>query len=47
MTERLSYGEIAPNGVKALSGVYDYIMLSGLPKLLLLLLLLFICESHR
>jgi AhpD family alkylhydroperoxidase len=31
MTKRLEYDQIAPNGVKALGGVYGYIMQSGLP----------------
>jgi AhpD family alkylhydroperoxidase len=31
MTKRLDYNQIAPNGVKALGGVYGYIMQSGLP----------------
>lgn len=31
MTKRLDYTEIAPNGVKALGGVYGYVMQSGLP----------------
>jgi AhpD family alkylhydroperoxidase len=31
MTKRLDYSQIAPNGVKALGGVYGYIMQSGLP----------------
>ncbi|MGY3603560.1 carboxymuconolactone decarboxylase family protein [Bradyrhizobium sp. Leo121] len=31
MTKRLDYNQVAPNGVKALGGVYGYIMQSGLP----------------
>jgi AhpD family alkylhydroperoxidase len=31
MTNRLDYNQIAPNGVKALGGVYGYVMQSGLP----------------
>jgi AhpD family alkylhydroperoxidase len=31
MTRRLDYNQVAPNGVKALGGVYGYIMQSGLP----------------
>lgn len=31
MTKRLDYNKIAPNGVKALGGVYGYVMQSGLP----------------
>jgi AhpD family alkylhydroperoxidase len=30
MTRRLDYNQIAPNGVKALGGVYGYVMQSGL-----------------
>lgn len=31
MTKRLDYNQIAPNGVKALGGVYGYVMQCGLP----------------
>ena len=31
MTKRLDYNKIAPNGAKALGGVYGYVMQSGLP----------------
>ncbi|MGY4197291.1 carboxymuconolactone decarboxylase family protein [Bradyrhizobium sp. USDA 4520] len=31
MTKRLDYNQIAPNGAKALGGVYGYVMQSGLP----------------
>lgn len=31
MTNRLDYNQIAPNGAKALGGVYAYVMQSGLP----------------
>src|SRR5215471_9259369 len=31
MTKRIDYDEIAPNGLKALGGVYGYVMQSGLP----------------
>jgi AhpD family alkylhydroperoxidase len=34
MTQRLDYLKIAPAGVKALGGVYGYIVQSGLPRLL-------------
>jgi AhpD family alkylhydroperoxidase len=30
MTKRLDYNHVAPNGVKALGGVYGYVMQSGL-----------------
>jgi AhpD family alkylhydroperoxidase len=32
MTQRLDYTAIAPAGVKALGGVYNYIVQSGLPR---------------
>ena len=31
MTKRLDYNQIAPNGAKALGGVYGYVVQSGLP----------------
>ena len=31
MTNRLDYNQVAPNGVKALGGVYGYVTQSGLP----------------
>jgi len=31
MTRRIDYNQVAPNGVKALGGVYGYVMQSGLP----------------
>lgn len=31
MTNRLDYNQIAPNGAKALGGVYGYVVQSGLP----------------
>jgi AhpD family alkylhydroperoxidase len=31
VSKRLDYNQIAPNGVKALGGVYGYVMQSGLP----------------
>ena len=34
MTKRLDYNQIAPNAVKALGGVYGYIMQCGLPAAL-------------
>src|SRR6201991_3359776 len=30
MTKRLDYNQVAPNGIKALGGVYGYVMQSGL-----------------
>lgn len=35
MTQRLNYNAIAPEGVKALSGVYTYVAQSGLPATLI------------
>jgi AhpD family alkylhydroperoxidase len=32
MTKRLDYNQIAPNGAKALGGVYGYVKQSGLPS---------------
>jgi hypothetical protein len=32
MTKRLDYNQIAPNGPKALGGVYGLVMQSGLPS---------------
>ena len=34
MSQRLDYNQIAPAGVKALGGVYGYIMQCGLPAAL-------------
>jgi AhpD family alkylhydroperoxidase len=31
MSKRLDYAQVAPNGAKALGGVYGYVMQSGLP----------------
>ena len=31
MTNRLDYNQVAPNGAKALGGVYGYVLQSGLP----------------
>ena len=31
MTQRLDYNQVAPNGAKALGGVYGYVTQSGLP----------------
>ncbi|MDF0663594.1 MULTISPECIES: carboxymuconolactone decarboxylase family protein [unclassified Rhizobium] len=32
MTQRLDYNQVAPNGAKALGGLYGYITQSGLPE---------------
>ena len=34
MSNRLDYNKIAPAGVKALGGLYGYVMQSGLPAVL-------------
>ena len=31
MTRRLDYNQVAPNGAKALGGIYGYVLQSGLP----------------
>jgi hypothetical protein len=44
MTQRLNYTTIAPSGVKALGGVYGYILQCGLPGSLVNLAY---CASRR
>ena len=34
MSKRLDYAQVAPAGIKALGGVYGYVMQSGLPPVL-------------
>jgi AhpD family alkylhydroperoxidase len=46
MTQRLNYNEIAPTGVKALGGVYAYVMQSGLPGQLVNLVYLRISQIN-
>jgi len=46
MTERLNYKAIAPAGVKALGGVYGYILQSGLPVQLVNLVYLRISQIN-
>ena len=46
MTERLDYMKIAPAGVKALGGVYGYILQSGLPGQLVNLVYLRISQIN-
>jgi AhpD family alkylhydroperoxidase len=46
MTERLDYQTIAPAGMKALGGVYGYILQSGLPKLLVELVFLRVSQIN-
>ena len=47
MTQRLDYDRISPNGVKALGGVYGYIMQSGLPADLVNLVYLRISQINN
>jgi AhpD family alkylhydroperoxidase len=47
MTKRLDYNKVAPNGVKALGGVYGYVMQSGLPADLVELVYLRISQINN
>jgi AhpD family alkylhydroperoxidase len=47
VTQRLDYNKIAPNGVKALGGVYGYVMQSGLPAVLVDLVYLRISQINN
>src|SRR3546814_689995 len=47
MTRRLDYNQIAPNGIKALGGVYGYIMQTGLPTELVELVYLRISQINN
>ena len=47
MTKRLDYNQIAPNGVKALRGVYGYVMQSGLPAELVELVYLRVSQINN
>jgi len=47
MTERLEYDQIAPAGIKALGGVYCYIMQCGLPAVLIDLVYLRISQINN
>jgi AhpD family alkylhydroperoxidase len=47
MTKRLDYNQIAPNGAKALGGVYGYVAQSGLPGELVLLVYLRISQINN
>ena len=47
MTKRLDYNKVAPNGVKALRGVYGYVMQSGLPADLVELVYLRISQINN
>ena len=45
MTQRMDYNAATPVGVKALGGVYNHILQSGLPKALVNLVYLRVCRS--
>src|ERR1700675_1759885 len=47
MTRRLDYNQVAPNGVKALGGVYGYVMQSGLPAELVELVYLRVSQINN
>jgi AhpD family alkylhydroperoxidase len=47
MTKRLDYNKIAPNGVKALGGVYGYVLQSGLAAELVELVYLRISQINN
>ena len=47
MTKRLDYNQIAPNGSKALGGVYGYVMQSGLPAELVELVYLRVSQINN
>ncbi len=47
MTNRLDYNQVAPNGVKALGGVYGYVLQSGLPDELVTLVYLRISQINN
>lgn len=47
MSQRLDYNQIAPAGVKALGGVYGYVMQSGLPPVLVDLVYLRISQINN
>lgn len=47
MTKRLDYNQIAPNGAKALGGVYGYVLQSGLPAELVELVYLRISQINN
>ena len=47
MSQRLDYNQIAPAGVKALGGVYGYIMQCGLPAMLVDLVYLRVSQINN
>lgn len=46
MTQRMDYHSVAPAGVKALGGVYGYVVQSGLPKALVNLVFLRVSQIN-
>ncbi|WP_137390273.1 carboxymuconolactone decarboxylase family protein [Rhodoligotrophos defluvii] len=47
MTNRLDYNQVAPNGAKALGSVYGYVMQSGLPAELVMLVYLRVSQINN
>jgi len=47
MTQRLDYNQVAPNGAKALGGVYGYVLQSGLPAQLVDLVYLRVSQINN
>jgi AhpD family alkylhydroperoxidase len=47
VTRRLDYNQVAPSGVKALGGVYGYVMQSGLPAELAMLVYLRVSQINN
>src|SRR6476620_9370703 len=47
MSKRLDYNQIAPAGVKALGGVYGYVVQSGLPAVLVDLVYLRVSQINN
>lgn len=47
MTQRINYNQVAPDGVKALGGVYGYVLQSGLPTELVELMYLRISQINN
>src|ERR1700748_1416279 len=47
MTQRLDYNQVAPNGAKALGGVYCYVVQSGLPMELVELVFLRVSQINN
>lgn len=47
MTQRINYSQVAPDGVKALGGVYSYVRHSGLPTDLIELVFLRVSQINN